>query len=149
MEKTLFPNQKRGPSLFFNYINDFPFCFSTRVLNSPLLRIRSSKTVCPSGTFLQKTWAERKNMASTAEPFSRAIWSSWSSVRKPARNIVPPTLACKLLCSVWPINRKYLEYSLWTPQEPEPDLLPSLSAGGSSPLRCTDHGAGYETPKQE
>lgn len=54
--------------------------------DSPLLRILSSKTsVCPLGIFLLKTWAERRNMASTAEPFSRAIWSSWSRDRKPAQ----------------------------------------------------------------
>lgn len=38
------------------------------------------------GIFLFRTWAERRNMASTAEPFSRAIWSSRSRERKPARS---------------------------------------------------------------
>lgn len=53
---------------------------------SPLLRILSSSTsVCPLGIFLFKTWAERRNMASTAEPFNSAIWSSRSRDRKPAR----------------------------------------------------------------
>lgn len=52
---------------------------------SPLLRILSSSTsVCPLGIFLLKTWAERRNMASTAEPFNSAIWSSRSRDRKPA-----------------------------------------------------------------
>lgn len=56
----------------------------------PLLRILSSRTsVCPLGIFLLKTWAERRNMASTAEPFSRAIWSSRSRKRKPARENAP------------------------------------------------------------
>lgn len=37
------------------------------------------------GIFLFRAWAERRNMASTAEPFSRAIWSSRSRERKPVR----------------------------------------------------------------
>lgn len=55
-------------------------------MNLPLFLILSSSTsVWPWGSFLVKTWAERRNIASTAEPFNNAIWSSWSRVWKPAR----------------------------------------------------------------
>lgn len=121
---------------------------------SPLLRILSSRTsVCPMGIFLFRAWAERRNMASTAEPFSRAIWSSRSRERKPVgkststdhTHVSQSSMlfqTCRSENKMKKCKKKYLEYFWWTPPGPELDLLPFRSAAGSFPPCYTGPGAG-------